>query len=140
MTEIKLGDDYIALLKLIREWGATVCAGTCEHSGPGELHCQRISNLLKISASGAKRRLRELTELGLLHWERAEREDGKVLGKWTLSPEGLKYLDDLPEKSQDSDTAMSRPNVDQPSTNQHEEVRNGHSGHDGTTQCSGGYV
>jgi hypothetical protein len=116
MAEIKLGADYIALLNLIREWGATVCAGTCEHAGPGELHCQRISYILKISASGAKRRLRELTLLGLLHWERAEREDGKVLGKWTLSPEGLKYLDDLPEKTEFTDAAMSRPNVDQTST------------------------
>jgi len=111
MAEIKLGDDYIALLKLIREWGATVCAGTCEHAGPGELHCQRISSILKISASGAKSRLRELTQLGFLHWERAVREDGKVLGKWTLSQEGLKYLDDLPEKSQCNETTECQPSV-----------------------------
>lgn len=117
MAEIKLGDDYIALLRLIREWGATVCAGTCEHAGPGELHCQRISYILKISATGAKRRLRELVQLGFLDWERVEREDGKVLGKWQVSAEGLKYLDDLPEEQQHTQTAMSRPTVDRPSTN-----------------------
>jgi len=100
MAELKLGADLIALLKLINEWGATICAGTCEHARPGELHCQRISNLLRISASGAKSRLRELVQIGLLHWERVEREDGKVIGKWTLSPEGLKYLKGLRNEEQ----------------------------------------
>jgi len=117
MSEMKLGPEYVALLKLIREWGATVCAGTCEHAGPGELHCQRISHILKTSATGSKKRLRELVQLGLLNWERFDREDGKVLGKWTVSPEGLKFLDSLLEENEGVGPTQDQPVVEQPSTN-----------------------
>ena len=92
MTQLVLKDDLLALLKLVHEVGSTVCVGTCEHRKPGELHCHGISNILKISSSGAKSRLRELVELGLLNRERTEREDGKVMAKYTVSEEGVKYL------------------------------------------------
>jgi hypothetical protein len=95
MTQRKLTDDLIALLRLIHETGSTVCVGTCEHRKPGELHCHGIANILKISSSGAKSRLRELVELCLLDKERAEREDGKVFVKYTVSRAGLAYLEGL---------------------------------------------
>ena len=92
MAEPRLGDDYIALLKLIDEVGSTVCVGTCEHRKPAELHCHGIANILKISSSGVKRRLRDLVELGLLNKQRTEREDGKVIVKYTTTPEALPYV------------------------------------------------
>jgi predicted ArsR family transcriptional regulator len=93
MDQAALQDDLLALLKLIREEGSSVCAGTCEHSKPYELHCHRASYVLKISSSGFKRRLRELVDMGLLKKERVKRdEDGKVVGRWTLTEEGCKYL------------------------------------------------
>jgi hypothetical protein len=99
MAQEQLTDDMVALMELIRKEGSTVCTGTCEQRKPNELHCQRISFELKMSASGAKRRLRELTEVGYLNKERVEREDGKVMGKWTLNGKGLKYLTDHARQS-----------------------------------------
>lgn len=95
MTRQRLRDDLVRLLKLIHDEGSTVCVGTCEHRKPGELHCHGISNALKISSSGAKSRLRELVELGLLNKERRERDDGKVMVEYTVNREGSKYLDGL---------------------------------------------
>ncbi len=92
MAQQNLSDDLLSLLRLVNEVGASVCVGTCEHRKPGELHCHNISQILKISSSGAKRRLRELVQLGLLNWERAEREDGKVMARYTVSSEGLRVL------------------------------------------------
>jgi len=93
MTEPVLSDDFIALLKLIHERGSTVCVGTCEHRKPSELHCHGISNILKISSSGVKRRLRELVDMGLLNKERTEREDGKVIAKYTTTAKASQYVD-----------------------------------------------
>ncbi len=92
MSQPNLPDDMIALLKLIQKEGSTVCVGTCEHRKPNELHCHGISNILKISSSGAKRRLRELVEMGLLNKERVERYDGKVVARYTVSEEGTKCI------------------------------------------------
>lgn len=92
MGRVEISDDLLALMRLIQKEGSTVCTGTCEHRKPNELHCHGISNALKISSSGAKSRLRELVGMGLLKKERVDRSDGKVLAKWTLSEEGLKYL------------------------------------------------
>jgi len=47
---------------------------------------------MKISSNGVKRRLRELVQLGFLNRERAEREDGKVMARYTVSSGGLKVL------------------------------------------------
>ncbi len=99
MTQPELKGDLTALLKLIRETGSTVCVGTCEHRKPGELHCHGIAGILKISSSGAKTRLRKLVELGLLDKKRAEREDGKVLVRYTVNRDGLEYLARLAEEN-----------------------------------------
>jgi len=100
MTQGKLRDDLTALLKLIQETGATVCVGTCEHRKPGELHCHGIANILKISSSGAKSRLRELVEMGLLDKERTERNDGKLIVRYTVNRAGSEYLDGLADSRQ----------------------------------------
>ena len=92
MAQKKLSEDLLALLKIVNDAGTSVCVGTCEHRKPGELHCHNISRMMKISSNGVKRRLRELVQLGFLNRERAEREDGKVMARYTVSPDGLKAL------------------------------------------------
>jgi predicted ArsR family transcriptional regulator len=92
MGQERLSEDLLALLKIVNDAGATICVGTCEHRKPGELHCHNISRMMKISSNGVKRRLRELVQAGFLNHERAEREDGKVMGRYTVSPDGLEAL------------------------------------------------
>lgn len=92
MIDNKISDDLLALLALIDTFGSSVCVGTCEHRKPGELHCLTISHRLKISSTGVKNRLRKLVSMGYLDRNRVEREDGKVMGQYTLSEEGLKLL------------------------------------------------
>jgi len=92
MAQEKLSEDLLALLKIVNDAGTSVCVGTCEHRKPGELHCHNISRMMKISSNGVKRRLRELVQLGFLNRERAEREDGKVMARYTVSPDGLTAL------------------------------------------------
>jgi predicted ArsR family transcriptional regulator len=92
MSNDKIPEDLLALLALIDEYGSTVCVGTCEHRKPGELHCLNISQLLKISTTGVKNRLRKLVMMGYLDRDRVKREDGKVMGEYTLSEDGLKLL------------------------------------------------
>jgi hypothetical protein len=90
-----LSRDRLAILALIREVGCSICTGTCEHRKPGEFHCHNISRRIRISSTGAKRRLRELTQVGLLDWERVERYDGKVMARYTVSQKGLELLDEI---------------------------------------------
>ena len=92
MIDNHLTDDLLTLLTLIDKVGSTVCTGTCEHRKPGELHCLTISNLMKISSTGVKNRLRNLVLMGYLNRDRVEREDGKVMGQYTLSEKGLNLL------------------------------------------------
>ena len=92
MAQKKLSEDLLALLKIVNDAGTSVCVGTCEHRKPGELHCHNISRMMKISSNGVKRRLRELVQLGFLNRERAEREDRKVMARYTVSSDGLKAL------------------------------------------------
>ncbi len=92
MAQLELPPDRLAVLRMVQEFGASICVGTCEHRKPGELHCHTIGQAVRISSTGAKRRLRELEELGLLVRRRVEREDGKVMARYTLSPEGLELL------------------------------------------------
>jgi predicted ArsR family transcriptional regulator len=76
----------------VDEFGSSVCVGTCEHRKPGELHCLNISQTLKISTTGVKNRLRRLVAMGYLNRDRVVRDDGKVMGEYTLSDDGLKLL------------------------------------------------
>jgi hypothetical protein len=84
--------DLIELLHLVKEKGQTVCTGACELRHPGELHCFNASQMLHISAQGYKNRLLHLVRMGLLNLRRVKRHDGKVMGQYTLSEEGLKAL------------------------------------------------
>jgi predicted ArsR family transcriptional regulator len=88
MLKETLTHQMVAVLQLIEEKGSTVCAGTCEHRKPGELHCLTAAQLLKCSTTGYKRRLRELVQMGYLERNRVQREDGAQLAQYTLSASG----------------------------------------------------
>lgn len=90
-----LSRDRLAILALIKEVGCSICVGTCEHRKPGELHCHNISRQVKISSAGVKRRLREMVQAGWLNRDRVDREDGKVMAKYTVSDKGLELLDQI---------------------------------------------
>lgn len=90
-----LSRDRLKILAIIKDVGCSVCAGTCEHRKPGELHCHNISRQVKISSAGVKRRLREMVQMGLLIRERVERQDGKVMAKYTVAEKGLALLDEI---------------------------------------------
>jgi predicted transcriptional regulator len=92
MNEEELTDDLVAVMRLVKEKESTVCAGTCEHRLPGELHCLTAAQILKISTSGYKRRLRKLVEMGLMDRNRVQREDGANVAKYTLNEAGEKAL------------------------------------------------
>jgi len=92
MAQEELSEDRLALLKIVNDAGESICVGTCEHRQPGELHCQHIGRMMSISSNGVKKRLRELVQAGFLNRERAEREDGKIMGRYTVSEAGLKAL------------------------------------------------
>jgi predicted ArsR family transcriptional regulator len=92
MLEQTLTAQMVTVLELIKEKGSTVCAGTCEHRKPGELHCLTASQILKCSASGYKRRLRELVQMGYLERNRVQREDGAQLARYTLTAAGESEL------------------------------------------------
>lgn len=87
-----LTDQMVAIMQLIKERGSTVCAGTCEHRKPGELHCLTASQILKCSASGYKRKLRMLVQMGYLDRNRVQRDDGAQLAKYTLTASGESEL------------------------------------------------
>ncbi len=92
MVQFKVTDDLRAMLKLIHEFGSSICVGACEHRKPKELHCNNGSQLLRISAQGFKNRLQRLVMMGLLDWQRTTRDDGKVIGQYTVSTEGVKAI------------------------------------------------
>jgi|SRR3990172_10550494 len=92
MATLTLLPDRMEVLRVVHEFGSSVCVGTCEHRKPGEVHCHSIGQAAKVSSAGAKRRLWELVDLGLLVRERLEREDGKVMARYTVSPQGVALL------------------------------------------------
>ncbi len=92
MVQFKVTGDLIAMLKLINQYGSTVCVGTCEHRLHGELHCLDGSQMLRISGQGYKNRLQRLVLMGLLNRQRVRRHDGKEMGQYTLTEEGLKTI------------------------------------------------
>jgi predicted ArsR family transcriptional regulator len=92
MLKQTLTDQMVTVMELIKEKGSTVCAGTCEHRKPGELHCLTAAQILKCSTTGYKRRLRELVQMGYLERRRVQREDGAQLAKYTLSALGEQVI------------------------------------------------
>jgi predicted ArsR family transcriptional regulator len=96
MSAENLTDDLLAVLHLLNEKGPTVCTGACELRLPGELHCLNAGQMLNISAQGFKNRLKKLVLMGLLDRHRVVREDGKAMGQYTVSKEGLKAINQIP--------------------------------------------
>ena len=92
MLKQVLTDQMVAVLRLVKEKGETVCAGTCEHRKPGELHCLTAAQILKCSTTGYKRRLRELVQMGYLDRNRVQRKDGAQLACYTLTAAGKSEL------------------------------------------------
>jgi DNA-binding MarR family transcriptional regulator len=90
-----LSTDRLKMLAIIKNAGCSVCAGTCEHRKPGELHCSHIGRKLKISSSGVKMRLREMVQIGLLKRERVERGDGKIMAEYTVTEKGVALIDEI---------------------------------------------
>jgi predicted ArsR family transcriptional regulator len=88
MLKETLTDQMVAVMRLIRDKGETVCAGTCEHRKLGELHCLTAAQILKCSTTGYKRRLRELVQMGYMERKRVQRADGAQLARYRLSAAG----------------------------------------------------
>ncbi|MDR3569978.1 MAG: hypothetical protein P4L43_18300 [Syntrophobacteraceae bacterium] len=86
-----LSEDLLAIMRVVKEHGGTHCSGTCHHRKPGEFHCHTISQMLKMSSSGVKERLRNLVEMGLM--ERRRGGGGAMsFVTFVVSPEGEKVL------------------------------------------------
>ena len=86
-----LSEDLLAIMRLVKEHGGTHCSGTCHHRKPGEFHCHTISQMLRISSSGVKERLRNLVEMGLM--ERRRTSGGPAnLVTFLVSAKGEKVL------------------------------------------------
>jgi hypothetical protein len=92
MDSEKLGDDLLAILRIIKEKGGTDCSGTCHHRKPGEFHCHVIGPMLKISSQGVKNRILTLLRAGLLERNRIEREGTYPLFRFTITPAGERVL------------------------------------------------
>ncbi|SPF50523.1 Transcriptional regulator (fragment) [Syntrophobacter sp. SbD1] len=90
MSPGELSEDLLAILRIVKERGGTDCSGSCHHRKPGEFHCHTLSQLLKISSSGVKERIRNLVNMGLMERHRIEGDNPLV--RFTVSPDGEKVL------------------------------------------------
>lgn len=88
MASERVGEDLLAIMRIIGERGGTDCSGTCHHRKPGEFHCHTISQMLRISSSGVKERILTLVRMGLLQRRKIQREGPYPLIKFELTPEG----------------------------------------------------
>jgi len=93
MASEELTEDYVAILKVMKERGGTDCTGNCRIQRPGEFHCSEIAQILDMSASGIRKRIADLLCMGLV--ERHRIDKGVVAGvtKHTVSPAGQEVLD-----------------------------------------------
>jgi predicted ArsR family transcriptional regulator len=89
----ELSEDYLAILKVMKERGGTDCTGNCRIRRPGEFHCIEIAEMLGMSASGVRKRIADLLRMGMLELNRLDK--GVVAGvtKHTVSPAGQEALD-----------------------------------------------
>lgn len=87
-----LGEDLLAIMRIVKEKGGTHCSGTCHHRKVGEFHCHTLSQMLKISSAGVKDRLRNLVEMGLMERRRVQTEGPATIVKFVVTPEGEKVL------------------------------------------------
>ncbi|MDR3554289.1 MAG: hypothetical protein P4L55_06010 [Syntrophobacteraceae bacterium] len=92
MKSERLGEDLLAILRIVKEQGGTDCSGSCHHRKAGEFHCHALSQMLKISSSGVKERLRNLVEMGLMERRRVGSEGNTFMVKFVVSPKGEEAL------------------------------------------------
>jgi hypothetical protein len=92
MAQFELAPDRLRVLRAVHAHGSSVCAGTCEHHLPNDFRCHNLGYEAKVSSNGAKRRLAELTDLGLLTRAVVAREEDKVVARYTLTLEGLRLV------------------------------------------------
>ncbi|MGC8494012.1 MAG: hypothetical protein ACP5SH_19995 [Syntrophobacteraceae bacterium] len=91
MEDSILSEDLLAIMRIVKEHGGTHCSGTCHHRRVGEFHCHTISQMLRLSSSGVKERLRNLVEIGLMERRRII-QNGHVIAIFLVSQEGEKVL------------------------------------------------
>ncbi len=88
----ELSEDLLAVLRIVKEKGGTDCSGSCHHRKSGEFHCHTLSQMLKISSSGVKERLRNLVNMGLMERRRVASEGNASMVRFVVSPDGEKVL------------------------------------------------
>jgi len=93
MVTEELTEDYLEILKIMKERGGTDCTGNCRIQRPGEFHCSEIGQILGMSASGIRKRIADLLRMGMV--ERHRIDKGVVAGvtKHTVSSAGQEALD-----------------------------------------------
>lgn len=99
MAPERVGEDLLAVMRIVRERGGTDCSGSCHHRKPGEFHCHTISRILRMSSSGVKERILTLVRMGLLQRRRVLREGTYPLTRFELTPEGETILASHTESS-----------------------------------------
>src|SRR5271169_5469374 len=92
MKSVELSEDLLAILRIVREHGGTDCSGSCHHRKAGEFHCHTLSQMLRISSSGVKERLRNLVDMGLMERRRVGSEGNTFMVRFLVSPDGEKIL------------------------------------------------
>ncbi len=92
MEACSLSEDLLAIMRIVKERGGTHCSGTCHHRKVGEFHCHTLSQMLKISSSGVKDRIRNLVEMGLMERQRVGGDGQATIARFVVSPEGEKVL------------------------------------------------
>lgn len=94
----KIGDDLVAMLKVLKEEGGTDCTGTCHHRHPGEFHCHVFGRMLNLSSQGIKNRLLHLMRIGLVERHRIERASSTPMVRFTVTKQAEELLARLDHK------------------------------------------
>ncbi len=92
MKSEELSKDLLEIMRVVREKGGTDCSGSCHHRKPGEFHCHTLAQMLGMSSSGIKARLRSLVNMGLMERHRIESRPGNPIVRFVVAPDGEKVL------------------------------------------------
>lgn len=87
-----LGEDLIAMLRVLKAEGGTDCTGTCHHRHPGEFHCHVFGRMLNLSSQGIKNRLLNLMRMGLVRRVRIERPSSTPMVRFVITEQAEKLL------------------------------------------------
>jgi hypothetical protein len=88
----ELGEDLIAVLRVLKSEGGTDCTGTCHHRHPGEFHCHVFGKMVNLSSQGIKNRLLKLMRMGLVERQRIERASSTPMIRFIISDRGEALL------------------------------------------------